>query len=87
MKINKEQLQKLVKEAVEAALEEEVTQQEVMATEDYAPGKYSAPYEIAGKYANVLAKKLGVAGNMKVRKAIVDVMTIAVNDAWESGQE
>ncbi len=86
MKVTAKQLQKLIREAVEEALDEETTTGKPL-EEDYAPGRYNAPHEISGKYGEALATKLGVKGNMQARKMIIDMMTTAVNDAWQSGQE
>ena len=76
MKITKKQLREMIREAVQEQLKE-----------DYAPGKYKAPHEISGKYAQVILKKLGLHNDPKARMAVINIMDTAVNDAWSSGGE
>jgi len=55
--------------------------------EDFFPGKYKAPHDITDRYANKLAKELGVGDDMSSRMKIVNAISTAVSDAMRLDQE
>jgi hypothetical protein len=74
MKITKSELRKLIREAI---------REEMLATEDFYPGKYSAPSDIVERYSNIVMKQLNVVEDHKARIGIVNAFTSAVDDAIE----
>ena len=75
MKITKEQLRKLIREAI----------REQLATEDFYPGKYGSPGDIVDRYSSLVMRQLNV-DDHKLRIGVVNAFTSAVGDAVEYGK-